>query len=255
LLPLFAPWIFLLSLPTLAINLLSSNDQMHSGLAFYHYDAELVPVLIFSTIEAMALFLALTQRFFTPVLVQGAMGHDGAWKPRNLLSFTGSHRVVLVLMTVYLLGAVIHYDTLQGPLPISKEYQWPVVTTHDTLAQHFIKDIPSTASVSAQSALVPHVSHRASIYLFPYGDGVTTPAYASYIFLDKTSDPYPYYDTSAYEKEVSKVLRSGTYNIVKQQDGYMLLKLSHPAVVPSTSSIYPQGRKPESGVALRRLVV
>ena len=234
LLPLLCPWVFILALPTLAINLLSSNDQMHSGLAFYHYDAEIVPILIFATIETMVLLIFICQRLYARVVkdrvvISEKYENEGR-HPRGMVAtrfsvpFSSVRSGLLVLLVVYLLTLVIHYDTLQGPMPMSKEFQWPVVTSHEVLAQQFIKVIPATASVSAQSALVPHVSHRSQIYLFPYGDGVTTPAYANYIFLDITSDPYPYYDTSTYKGEVKKVLESGKYGIVDQRDGYLLLR-------------------------------
>ena len=259
LLPLFSPWILILALPTLAINLLSSNDQMHSGLAFYHYDAEIVPILIFATIETIVLLLFLCQILYARVTqgravvnekhedetrrqpggiigVRAFLAGDGG-QPRGVVDarFARVKVGLLALLVVYLLALVIHYDTLQGPMPISKEFQWPAVTSHEILAQEFIKAIPSTASVSAQSALVPHVSHRSQIYLFPYGDGVTTPAYAKYIFLDMTSDPYPYYDANTYKGEVKKVLQSGKYGIVQQQDGYVLLKRGL-SPIPSISS-------------------
>src|SRR5437762_2857204 len=54
-LPLLAPWILILALPTLALNLLSSNPGMYSGL--FQYNAEIVPILIFATIETIALIL------------------------------------------------------------------------------------------------------------------------------------------------------------------------------------------------------
>ncbi len=251
LLPLLTPWVFLLALPSLAINILSSSEQMHSGLAFYHYDAEIVPVLIFATIESMVWCVSSGQKLFKYVRIRFAW--NGFVPFRCFASSSTIKRGVLVLLSIYVLTLVIHYDMLQGPMPISKEYQWPTITAHDALAQRFIKEIPSSASVSAQSALVPHVSHRTDIYLFPYGDGVTTPAYASYIFLDMTSDPYPYYDAGTLNNELEKVLQSGAYDIVEQQDGYMLLKLSHPpSAYSSTLSKYPLGRKPESGVAPQR---
>ncbi len=258
LLPLLSPWVLILALPTLSINLLSSNDQMHSGLAFYHYNAEIVPILIFATIETIVLLMFLCQKMYMRMIKGRAVisekDEDGAqlrgigstWaslkrgraQPLGIanIQFINVKAGLLALLVVYLLALVIHYDTLQGPMPISKEFQWPAVTSHEILAQEFIKAIPSTASVSAQSALVPHVSHRSRIYLFPYGDGVTTPAYAKYIFLDMTGDPYPYYDTSTYKTEVKKVLQSGKYGIVQQQDGYVLLMrgLSTTSSIPSS---------------------
>src|SRR5690349_13525267 len=91
--------------------------------------------------------------------------------------------------------------------------------------------IPQSASVSAQSSLVPHISERKSIYLFPYQD--TT---ADHIFLDTTSYTYPF-QSSSYTSEVKKVLLSGNYGVVAAQDGYLLLKRGLPA--PGISPLSP----------------
>jgi hypothetical protein len=91
--------------------------------------------------------------------------------------------------------------------------------------------IPASASVSAQSNLVPHISQRAHIYLFPYGDAV-----ADYIFLDVTGYTYPY-NSPQYIAEVKRVLLSGNYGVVVAQDGYLLLKRGLPA--PGISPFSP----------------
>src|SRR6266568_2823623 len=67
-LPLLAPWILILALPTLALNLLSSNPGMYSGL--FQYNAEIVPILIFATIETMALILWLVQNLSNAAFLQ-----------------------------------------------------------------------------------------------------------------------------------------------------------------------------------------
>jgi hypothetical protein len=114
-------------------------------------------------------------------------------------------------------------------MPFSVGFEWPQLTPHTLLAQHFIDMIPPTASVSAQSSLVPHVSQRSSIYLFPYND-----EHVDYVFLDVTSDIYPYINTSDYIREVRRVMLSGKYGIVASQDGYLLLKrgIAPPGISP-----------------------
>jgi hypothetical protein len=92
--------------------------------------------------------------------------------------------------------------------------------------------IPDSASVSAQSSLVPHISERNSIYLFPYQDNS-----ADYIFLDTTSYFYPFQSSYAYINEVKTVLMSGNYGVVAAQDGYLLLKRGLPA--PGISPLSP----------------
>jgi len=88
--------------------------------------------------------------------------------------------------------------------------------------------IPPTASVSAQSSLVPHVSQRSQIYQFPYGDNR-----ADYIFLDVISNTYPL-NYEPYIHEVKSLLLNGNYGVVAAQDGYMLFKrgLTSPGISP-----------------------
>jgi len=125
-----------------------------------------------------------------------------------------------------------------GQMPFSQNFRWPKVTDHLRLAQHFINMIPPTASVSAQSKLVPHVSQREHIYLFPYDDDQ-----ADYILLDVTSDTYPY-NPSQYMHEVQRVLLAGRYGIAFAQDGYLLLKRGLPG--PGVSPLSPMA--PDDGV-------
>ncbi len=112
-----------------------------------------------------------------------------------------------------------------------------MASAHTDLAQHFIDMIPADASVSAQSALVPHISHRSHIYLFPYGDD-----YADYVFLDVTSDIYPFFSHD-YIAAAKKVLLSGHYGILAAQDGYLLLKRGLPPPSISSDSPFQGGEK------------
>src|SRR5207245_10440642 len=90
-------------------------------------------------------------------------------------------------------------------LPFSRGFSWPQITAHTALAQRFINMIPASASVSAQSSLIPHISERNSIYLFPYQDDS-----AEYIFLDTTSFYYPLQSLS-YINQVKKLIMGGNY--------------------------------------------
>src|SRR5437868_331460 len=71
-LPLLAPWILILATPSLAVNLLSSNSNQHSG--FFQYNAEIVPLLIFATIEAIVLLLWVAQRIVVWLQVRRRKG-------------------------------------------------------------------------------------------------------------------------------------------------------------------------------------
>ena len=236
-LALLAPWVLVLGSPTLLLNLLSTDPQMYSGL--FQYNAELVPILVFSTIEALVVllwllhFISFRVRAVTPAPLL-ALTHQGARLLHlgEMRDHAGSgRRVVLACMVALVLLATVRADAGSGTLPLSPGFVWPQRTTHVALAQSFLRQIPPQASLSAQSALVPHVSHRTNIYLFPYAD-----MSADYVFLDVTSDIYPFFSSADYIREAKKVLLSGTYGVVDAHDGYILLKkgASAPGISPSS---------------------
>ncbi len=233
-LPLLAPWVLVLALPTLTLNLLSSDPQAYSGL--FQYNAEMVPVLIFSTIEAVVLLLWLVQwgtarlRLQREKALQSAAGELPS-RPRLFNHWV--QRSLLVVLLGYVLFSVVRADAIHSSMPFAQGFQWPQTTPHNALAQRFIDMIPSTASVSAQSALAPHISHRLNVYLFPYADDSS-----DYVFLDVTSDVYPFFGSLAYIHEVKKVLLNGDYGVLAAQDGYLLLKrgLPSPGLSPYSPS-------------------
>ena len=119
-------------------------------------------------------------------------------------------------------------------LPFSQGFRWPTPSAHTALAQQFIDKIPPDMFVSAQSELVPHLSHRSDIYLFPYAVDQ-----AQYIFLEVTSDVYPYYSFHDYLQAVKNTLSSGQYGIIAAQDGYLLLGHGLPLTDTASCSADP----------------
>ncbi|MGZ3610900.1 MAG: DUF2079 domain-containing protein, partial [Ktedonobacteraceae bacterium] len=238
--PLLAPWIWVLLLPSLAINVLSSNPQMYTGL--YQYNAEMVAVLIFATVEGIVLILWLTEVVFARLSVrkgQASAVSDPAMpaRVRSPALLYATHVGLLAVLAAYVVFSVVRVDYLRGNMPFSLGFQWPEVTPHNLLAQRFIDMIPSTASVSAQSGLVPHISHRSSIYLFPYDDDDV-----DYIFLDVTGNIYPYTSSPEYIRAVRGIMLSGRYGIVASQDGYLLLKRGAPSPGVSPFSLKQPGK-------------
>ncbi len=143
-----------------------------------------------------------------------------------------------------MLASAIRSDYyFHGQLPFSQGFSWPQSSAHLALAQRFIDLVPQDASVSAQTKLVPHMSHRQFIYMFPYQDTAV-----DYVLLDVTSDIYPYGGSADYASEVKRVLLSGHYGIVASQDGYLLLKRGLPA--PGISSLSPVRPNEEGDPAL-----
>ncbi|MBO0783121.1 MAG: DUF2079 domain-containing protein [Ktedonobacteraceae bacterium] len=234
--PLLAPWALTLALPSLALNLLSSYPNMYSG--FYQYNAEIVPVLLFATIEGLVVMRWGAKR----VLSRGRL----LWRQRcrrlpasrrrrkPLLRAGGvdllRRSLLLLLMGFILLYALRTHYRGYATLPLAPGFHWPVATTHTQLASQFLQLIPATASVSAQTNLVPHLSQRAQIYLFPYED-----EHASYLLLDGTGSIYPFLNWADYAVEIKKIWASGKYGIVMAQDGYILLQagLPPPSFLPN----------------------
>ncbi len=224
-LPLLAPWVLILALPSLTLNLLSADPGMYSGI--FQYNAELVPVLIFSTIEAMVLIMWLVQRCQMAFLPNDTSLTLPRRKARLLRGY------ILVALLIYVVWSVVLVDFAHSAMPFAQDFRWPRLSEHSAMAQHFMALIPPTASVSAQTRLVPHLSQRLSIYLFPYGD-----EQAEYILLDVTGDIYPYSNVRAYDGEVKKVLLGGAYGIIALGNGYLLLErgLPPPVVLPYSLS-------------------
>lgn len=238
-LPLLAPWVLVLALPTLAINMLSTDPNMYSGM--FQYNAEIVPVLVFSAIEACVLIAWLVmfvyrwwgrrQATVKPVAANEEARESGrvgvaASTSSNVQWMLWLQRGVLILLALALVYNGFRIDKGRGQLPFSAGFIWPVQNQHTGLAQSIINLIPSDASVSAQSGLVPHVSQRKNIYLFPFAKDS-----AEYIFLDVTGDTYPY-DQPGYHGAVKEVLRSGHYGVLTANNGYLLLKRGLPPPAP-----------------------
>lgn len=233
-LALLAPWVWVLALPTLGLNLFSSYANQYSGL--YQYDAEMVPVLIFSTIEALVLIIWLAQKFFawahTRTVRTVATTSTLPAKRSRWIAYNG----LLLLLMCSILYSVYHADYERG-VAFSQTFKWPVQEAHYAEAQPIIALIPFNASVSAQSNLVPHVSQRARIYQFPYGDTI-----ADYVFLDASSDISPFGNSYDYINEAKSVMVNGHYGIVVARDGYLLLKHDLPAPGISAQSSVKPGR-------------
>lgn len=252
-LSLLAPWVLILAVPSIALNLFSTDPNMYQGTA--QYNAEIVPILIFAMIESLVVLVWAVQWVVERVkesqsqpqaqlaglpassgvpsqsLVGGQRtGQVGARSPRWL------QPAALFVLLAFTLVGVLRHDQTYGVMPYSQGLIWPQVTAHDTLAQRFIDMIPASASVSAQSSLVPHLSQRANIYMFPYGVD-----HADYVFLDVTSDAYPYAQ-SDYRNVVKTLLLNGNYGILAADDGYLLLKrgLTAPGISPQSPT--PSGQ-------------
>jgi hypothetical protein len=93
-----------------------------------------------------------------------------------------------------------------------------MVTEHDRKVDAALAQIPPKASVSAQTALVPHLSRRKEVYLFPF-----QMKEADVIALDTRGHLYPE-RLPDYEVLVQELLANPERRLVTDIDGYYVFQ-------------------------------
>ena len=181
-----------LALPALAVPLLSPFQAHHQ--IGYQYPATSVAFIFFLAILAI---------------------RDLQARRWNV---TGLAAAVLVV------SLVMNY---QFGLLFAKSYNGlPQPSAHQEILAGLIAQVPKDASVSAMSDIVPHLSSRDRIYLFPIVND------ADYLLLDSeiSANFWPYSGLGArgkMQEQAVPYLLSGAYGLVKAEDGCLLLKRGH----------------------------
>ncbi len=156
-LSLFSPITLLVALPSLALIVLSYEPHMYGGLA--HYSAELVPLMIVSSILGAEWLCGMVSRYARLPMT---------W--------------AVAVCSIYVLVAALANQRVNGFTPLSESYYYPAITAHDRLIDQALAMIPANASVSAEDDLNAHLSDREQIYLYPDTDSDRV----QYIILDAT---------------------------------------------------------------------
>jgi uncharacterized membrane protein len=188
---LLAPLALLPGLPSLALNALSTSPWMATGKA--HYSGLVLPFI------ALGAAAGLRRLRHNPhALHLAALG------------------LVLTSLAAYV---------REGAGPLGANYAPASITPHATEAAALAAWLPPEAPVSASSALVPHVSRRAGVYVFP------AVLDAEYVFVDLRASPAP---TSAGDvfTRLRTMLAQGGWRIEHAEDGLLLLRraLDAPAI-------------------------
>ena len=176
---LLAPLALLPALPSLAINGLSSSAWMASGQA--HYSGLVLPFLVLAAADGL----------------------------RRVGRRRREASVALVVT------AILAY-AWQGAGPFGGRYAPAAVTDHASRAIQMASALPADAAVSASSSLVPHLSRRARVFVFPALQD------ADHVFLDLRASPAP---TSAGDVflRVQSLLGEGGWRVEAAEDGLLLL--------------------------------
>src|SRR5262249_46948967 len=127
-------------------------------------------------------------------------------------------RVVMLALTLLVLLFGLREQQARGYTPLAHAFAWPQQTAHTRQANDLLARIPPAASVSAQSDLVPHISERRFVYLYPY-----MPQQSESVLLDVTGTFSPFQGPSDYFESVRQLVLSGTFHVAAAEDGYLLL--------------------------------
>ncbi|MBV9581039.1 MAG: DUF2079 domain-containing protein [Chloroflexi bacterium] len=180
---LLAPLSLLPALPSLTLNALSTSPWMAAGTA--HYSGLVLPFIVLGA----------------------AAGLAGLHRwPR--LQITAGVAVVATSLVGYVVA---------GAGPLAANYAPARVTKHSRTAERIADALPTQAAVSASSGLVPQLSHRARVYVFPAVQD------ADYVFLDVGGSPAPTSAGDVYLR-VRSLLASGEWQTDVDADGLLLLE-------------------------------
>ncbi len=134
-LSLFAPEVLLITFPVIMANVLSSRPEMHT--TYIHYTAFLVPCVVVAAIHGLA----------------------------RVNTFAGRIGVIVALP---FLATCTFLGIVDGPFVIKGWHAPPRLTIEQARETRQILDsVPNNASITAQVALLPSVTHRISAYLLP----------------------------------------------------------------------------------------
>lgn len=96
------------------------------------------------------------------------------------------------------------------------------IGSHAAVSRSFVQEIPSRATVSAQSAFVPHLSERAKIFEFP------RVLDAEFVLIDQYG-PIPSKDKDAGYDRCKAGLPGLGFDLVRKEDGISLWRRTRPA--------------------------
>jgi uncharacterized membrane protein len=188
------PAVFLMALPSLAINTLSSNSATYTPDTF-HYTAPIVPFIVISSIGGVTRL--------SRWLAKGDEQQRATWRNRLL---------------IIVVGASVGYHLMAGYTPLRRGFRWPTPDAHDSMAGQMLENIPAQASVSATNSLVPRLSNRSHIFIFPKIED------AEYVAIDTRSSYFPFGEREELCAAARRLMTGSDYGTVFFSDGLILLR-------------------------------
>jgi uncharacterized membrane protein len=193
---LLAPQVLILAVPTLAVNLLSTDGFMHQ-LEGFHYGVMLAPIVVV------------------------AAAYGAAWLVRRW----PRSRMSPSLLAAAILVATLWYHRSHGYTPLAVQFKgtWPAISAHHRLGEEMARQIPVEASLAALPRLNPHASQRQQLTMIDrVEDGLPAPLHdAEYVWLDVTNS-WPLHPNDL--RAAVDNLLAGEYGIEQAVDGWLLLR-------------------------------
>jgi uncharacterized membrane protein len=181
----------LMALPTLGYHLLS--PEFPFAFIEKHYSVLVLPFLAFGAIQALRRLADRSHRAYGAALA--ALGASG----------------------------VLAYGLL-SPGPLARHFQPERFAPNPRAEalQEAIRRIPPEASVLAQTDLVPHLTHRRQVYMFPEAP---TFGGTDYVLLDLEGNKYPLSNPEDdYDRELLQYLLSPAFETIYERDNVLLLR-------------------------------
>ncbi len=202
--PLVGIEVAMLALPTYSYSILSQYGLQYSIQTSYF--SPLLPFLFFAAVVGLKRLLRLAS-------VQPLAGRFTVSDP---VAFKGA------LLALVLTASGLSY-WFQSPGPLGGKFQPEryALDAHAALGQQLARPIPSDATVVAQNELLAVLSGRQRVYEVPIPDYREV----DYLVADRTRQWYGVHQ-GFWESD----LATGYFEIVKQEDGYLVARRRSPAV-------------------------
>jgi uncharacterized membrane protein len=186
----FSP-LFILAIPLIAERFLSENSQFWG--TDYHYSATLAPVLIMASVDSLALAARRIKKIDSRYLVMPVS-------------------IMVLLLNLYLLP--------RFPLWNFTRAKYRQLSSNDLTGREAVSLIPPTASVTAQAAITPHLSHRRLIYML---NPLTVIPDSDFIIASDGISPYPFPSFQDIKYYLDAQQARG-YRKIFEAEGWVILK-------------------------------
>jgi len=181
--PIASPALLSLSIPPMLINVTSENPMMRNLDA--HYALPIIPFVFIAAIFGI----------------------------NNICKMLPQKRnIILTIFSLYILA--MNLGGLKG--------KGTLFTTHDMVGHKLIASLPDTASIAAQTSIIPHLRHSQNIQMLPKGLN------SDYIFFDTKRFIWPMTDEE-YNALINSFINNPDYMLLSGQEGFYLFKKKLPS--------------------------